>query len=122
MTTAPEIDAPKVDSQLFADLRLAREIIASGWTRGIYRDTAGNVCVLGAVLSAKYGHPAEAVSGGMLKTPRTQRVLDELVETLGADPRPGLEWRALADFNDDDSTVHEDVIGLFDATIRRLSE
>ncbi len=108
-----------LDSTTFApttlveDLRAAREYIAThGWCQKVSRE-GGRVCAVGGIF---------AVLGGLMCTDDVHSVrrcaaFDVLQETLARSGVPG----PLSFWNDAPERTAEDVLALYDATIRGLA-
>lgn len=112
----PEIDVPKVDDQLIADLQTARDLIAvHGLAKEEFLAFGGGYCTVGAVQKVAAG------GATMEFTPRAHRAIHALADTLGYEGRPEQLRGALYDYNDSQFTEKADVLGLFQVTIDRLS-
>lgn len=125
MTITIDSEVDSAIEQLIADLRGARDIIAeNGLAKEKFFDVFQNnspTCAVGAVLR-QTGHDTDHKDA-----PRVMRAVYALAVTLGkTEPDiddPGLYYRSeLYDFNDHADTTQDDILGLFDTAIARLSE
>lgn len=94
------------------DIKTARDIVAKRWYKGGLTDGEGNVCALGALNVACLGsvHAFVIDNRG-----RREEARNELERHL-----PDQRWPDLVDYNDAESTTHEDIVNLFDKTLADL--
>lgn len=91
-----------------------RDEIYKGWAKGSYRDTNGNVCILGAMDRVALQHLPEGVTAHALAKKEICHTAAEMFPDVFEGNIPGI--------NDHSATTKDDVLALLDKTAMRLAE
>jgi ferritin-like protein len=94
-------------------LKLARNIISEGWCQGYYVNN-NQYCISGAISAAVAINQIELKLGNI----ECSKLLQQIIAELRIDLPIG--FRDLIHFNDYPTTTQNDVLNLFDKTIKNL--